>query len=63
MQFDTLFHTLTEKFGGEWVMVCRFHYLVADMVDWEQLETDYPKSLSMETDMRIWRNICCVAIF
>lgn len=40
--FDKLFHILKEKFGGEWVLVCRFHYLVADRVNWEQLEADYP---------------------
>lgn len=42
MDFEELFGTLNEKFGGEWVMVCRFHYHVADMVDWDSLNKKYP---------------------
>lgn len=42
IDFSRLFHVLTEKFGGEWILICRFHYLVADMVDWNQLEEKYP---------------------
>lgn len=41
IQFDRLFRVLTEKFGGEWVFVCRFHHMSADKVDWERLETKY----------------------
>lgn len=40
--FDVLFSTLTEKFGGDWVFVCRFHYHVEQMVDWKALEEKYP---------------------
>lgn len=42
IDFDRLFATLSEKFGGEWVFVCRFHYHVAGMVDWKGLEEKYP---------------------
>lgn len=42
IDFDHLFATLTERFGGEWVMVCRFHYHVEAMVDWKGLEKAYP---------------------
>lgn len=42
MDFDRLFQTLSHKFGGEWVMVCRFHYHVVDLVDWKSLEKRYP---------------------
>lgn len=42
LKFDQLFDCLTKKFGGEWVMVCRFHYHVSELVDWEELETKYP---------------------
>lgn len=40
--FDALFAALQHKFGGEWVFVCRFHYHVADEVDWVELEQKYP---------------------
>lgn len=39
---DELFTALSNKFGGEWVFICRFHYHVASMVDWEKLEKKYP---------------------
>ncbi len=42
INFDMLFQTLQEKFGGEWVMVCRFHYHVANMVNWDNLNSLYP---------------------
>ena len=42
MDFELLFKTLSEKFGGDWVMVCRFHYHVEKMVDWADLESKYP---------------------
>jgi len=42
MDFDKLFGAMSAKFGGEWVMVCRFHYHVANMVDWNDLESRYP---------------------
>lgn len=42
LDIDRLFATLSSKFGGEWTMVCRFHYHVADAVDWKSLEEKYP---------------------
>ena len=42
MRFDELFDTLHKKFGGDWSMVLRFHYHVADMVDWDKLEREFP---------------------
>lgn len=41
IDFDRLFKTLSEKFGGEWAFVCRFHYHVAKMVDWDGLNAKY----------------------
>ena len=41
IDFDKLFATLSEKFGGEWAFVCRFHYHVAKMVDWDGLNAKY----------------------
>ena len=32
-----LLNSLKNKFGGEWVFVCRFHYHVEKMVNWEEL--------------------------
>ena len=42
INFDRLFYILAEKFGREWVFICRFHYHVENMVDWENLENKYP---------------------
>lgn len=42
MDFGLLFKTLSEKFGGDWVMICRFHYHVEKMVNWAELESKYP---------------------
>ena len=42
INFDRLFCILKEKFGREWVFICRFHYHVETMVDWEKLENKYP---------------------
>ncbi len=45
IDFEKLFNVLTEKFGGNWVFICRFHYLVESIVDWENLERKYPNQL------------------
>lgn len=42
MDIPRLFDSLSEKFGGEWVLICRFHYYVDSMVDWADLERKYP---------------------
>lgn len=41
IDFDELFRVLSEKFGGEWVFVCRFHYHVAEKVDWGKIQAQY----------------------
>ncbi|MBQ3553330.1 MAG: CDP-glycerol glycerophosphotransferase family protein [Clostridia bacterium] len=41
IDFDKLFDVLSKKFSGEWVLVCRFHYHVSEMVDWDELERKY----------------------
>lgn len=41
INFEKLFRALNDKFGGDWIFVCRFHYHVASMVDWKELETRY----------------------
>lgn len=45
MDFDTLFKTLSDKFGGEFVFICRFHYHVEKMVDFAGLEEKYPDKI------------------
>ncbi len=42
LNMDDMFRTLTDKFGGEWVFICRFHYFVSSMVDWKELDKRYP---------------------
>ena len=41
MDFDALFKTLSDKFGGEFVFICRFHYHVEKMVDFDALGEKY----------------------
>ncbi len=41
IDFDILFYTLEEKFGGEWIVVSRFHYLVDAKVDWDDIKKKY----------------------
>ena len=45
IDFTALFETLCEKFSGEWAIVCRFHYFVEKMVDWESLQREYPNQI------------------
>lgn len=42
IDFEKLFAALQNKFGGDWVFVCRFHYHVEAMVNWEELTNKYP---------------------
>lgn len=43
IQFDTLKKVLADKFGGQkWVLVCRFHNLVEQSIDWETINSKYP---------------------
>mgnify|MGYP004638672961 CR=1 FL=1 len=39
--FPSLFATLQSKFGGEWTLVCRFHYHVEKMIDWNKIYDKY----------------------
>lgn len=41
IDFNKLFCVLNSRFGGEWVFVCRFHYHVEKMVNWNALEKEY----------------------
>jgi len=37
MDLDRMLQMLHQKFGGDWAVVCRFHYHVDALVDWEDL--------------------------
>lgn len=37
MDLDRMLQELRQKFGGDWAMVCRFHYHVDALIDWEDL--------------------------
>lgn len=37
MDLEQMLQRLHQKFGGDWAMVCRFHYHVDSLVDWEDL--------------------------
>lgn len=41
MDIGRLLHTLSDQFGGKWILVCRFHYFVSALVDWNQLNKRY----------------------
>ena len=42
MDFGRLFQALSHRFGGDWALVCRFHYHVEQQVNWEELNQKYP---------------------
>lgn len=44
-RFDELFAALNRKFGGDWILVCRFHRYVASLVNWEELQKKYPDKI------------------
>lgn len=57
MDINKLLNSLSEKFGGEWVFVCRFHYHVEQMVDWNELEQKYPNQIfngNIHDDMALY---------
>lgn len=41
INIDEFLDLLSKKFGGEWVLVCRFHYHVDGFIDWESLTQKY----------------------
>lgn len=41
IDLDELFRILNVRFGGDWLLVLRFHYHVTNMVDWEELNEKY----------------------
>lgn len=41
LDIDKLLATLSNKFGGDWVFVARFHYHVEKAVDWKKLKNKY----------------------
>ena len=41
INFNELLETLSQKFGGEWVFICRFHYHVAEKVNWNEIDSKY----------------------
>lgn len=41
IDITNLLDTLSEKFGDEFVFLCRFHYHVSEMVDWDLLNEKY----------------------
>ena len=42
LNIDTMFLSLANAFGGEWVFVCRFHYFVSSKINWNDLNKKYP---------------------
>ena len=38
MDFEKLFSSLNKRFGGEWVFICRFHYHVAERINWPEID-------------------------
>lgn len=57
IDFDLLFHTLEEKFGGAWIMVSRFHYLVDSKIDWEEINRKYSGKIingNLHEDMALY---------
>ena len=45
INFQKLFRVLEKKFGDDWVFVCRFHYHVEKLVNWDYLNDLYPNQI------------------
>ena len=41
IDFNVLFDTLSDKFGGEWSIILRFHQYVSKMINWKELDQKY----------------------
>lgn len=41
MEIPKLLDAFRDKYSGEWVLVCRFHYHVDSKIDWEDLHTRF----------------------
>ncbi len=41
LKIDEFLSCLSRKFGGDWILVCRFHYHVSSMIDWEDIKKLY----------------------
>ncbi len=41
INIDSLLTAFSEQFGGDWIFVCRFHYHVSSVVDWDMIKTKY----------------------
>jgi CDP-glycerol glycerophosphotransferase len=41
LNIDSLLSALCQRFGGDWIFVCRFHYHVASSVDWNEINIKY----------------------
>lgn len=41
MDIKKLLKTMKDKFGSEWVMICRFHYYVEKEINWDELHSKY----------------------
>lgn len=45
IDFQKLFEALKDKFGGSWIMICRFHPGAQRLVDWDALSRQYGGSV------------------
>lgn len=45
INFNYLFETLSKKFGGDWIFICRFHYHVSQMVNWDLLNESFGRKI------------------
>ena len=41
LDIKRLLNALKMKFGGDWILVCRFHYYVENAIDWEKIKREY----------------------
>ena len=41
IDFKKLISVLEKKFGGEWSIICRFHYNVSSQIDWDEMKGEF----------------------
>ncbi len=63
IKINDLLNALSQKFGGEWVLVCRLHYHITPLIDWDELNTLYSGKIingNISDDMA--DHLCCTDV-
>ncbi len=45
LNVESLLSAFSQRFGGNWVFVCRFHYHVSSVIDWNEIKEKYQEKV------------------